>query len=87
MIPNERGHIDYVCAGNHDHSHCMFCDGGLWACAICGSFEGMVVTHCPGYLMPYEANDPVYNGQLDFMWGRWLNVPSEMARSIGRVPV
>jgi len=34
-------HVDYVCNGDcHDDSICMFCAGGLFACVVCGSFEG-----------------------------------------------
>jgi hypothetical protein len=69
-------HTTYVCPGNHDHSHCMFCDGGLFACSVCSSFEGATTTECPGRDMTPEERDAVYAGDLDFINGQWANTPS-----------
>lgn len=64
----ESGHVAYVCDSDHDdgRSHCQFCDGGLFSCTRCGSFEGMTTTHCPGRRMTGDEGDAVYAGKLDF---------------------
>ena len=28
--------------------HCPFCDGGLFACKVCGCAEGATTDDCPG---------------------------------------
>jgi 5'-deoxynucleotidase YfbR-like HD superfamily hydrolase len=61
----QSGHVAYVCDGDHD-GHCMFCDGGLFSCTRCGSFEGATTTRCPGRKMTAEEHDAVYDGRLDF---------------------
>jgi hypothetical protein len=43
---------------------CMFCDGGLGLCTVCGAFEGQLLPDCPGYgLAPWER-DACYHGHL-----------------------
>jgi hypothetical protein len=69
------GHTDFVCPGNHE-GHCMFCDGGLWACSVCGAFEGATTTDCPGTAVDHDTWTLVYEGQRDFRDGRWLDEPS-----------
>lgn len=66
-------HTDYVCTSDHDGGRrlCQFCDGGLWACSVCGSFEGATTTHCPGTWMYTEYGDRVYAGEIDFRDGEW----------------
>lgn len=61
----ESGHV----AVEHercDKDHCMFCDGGLFACERCGSLEGATTTRCPGRSMTAEEVEAVYDGRLDF---------------------
>jgi hypothetical protein len=60
------GHIAHQCAGGREDSACMFCDGGLFACSTCGSFEGATTTQCPGQPLTEEESDAVYAGYLDF---------------------
>ena len=69
------GHQQYVCPGYHD-TFCMFCDGGLFACTVCGSFEGACTTECPGRRMTETEADAVYDGTLDYRDGAWRGVPS-----------
>lgn len=45
----------------------MFCDGGLFACSVCSSFEGATTTECPGRQMTPEERDAVYAGDIDFI--------------------
>jgi len=54
-----------------DKPYCMFCEGGLSACTVCGAFEGATTTHCPGTDMYREYGDRVYNGLIDFRAGEW----------------
>ena len=80
----ESGHVALVHErGYHDDDYdagvsCMFCEGGLFACIKCGSFEGMTTTHCPGYGLDVMGNvgNAVYAGQLDFRDGEWVPVGS-----------
>lgn len=65
-------HTEYVCTKDHDRPGCMFCDGGLFSCSVCGSFEGATTTHCPGQEMYREYGDRVYAGQIDYRDGAWV---------------
>jgi hypothetical protein len=72
----ESGHVQYVCSDekkqSDSHNYCQFCEGGLFACTRCGSFEGATTTHCPGERMSYEVADAVYAGHKDFRNGEWV---------------
>lgn len=70
------GHTTYVCPGGHEGAHCQFCDGGLFACSVCDSFEGATTSACPGRKMSGEEIDAVYQGRLDFQHGQWIQAPS-----------
>ena len=63
-------HIEYVCPSDHDHP-CQFCDGGLFACSVCGAFEGATPDDCPGEQMTYEQSGKVYAGKLNYRDGAW----------------
>lgn len=54
-----------------DGQACMWCDGGLEYCKVCGSFEGATTTHCPGAQMDRFTIDKVYTTDLDFVNGSW----------------
>jgi hypothetical protein len=43
---------------------CMFCDGGLGLCTVCGAFEGQLLTHCPGYRLSEETLEACYRGNV-----------------------
>jgi len=64
------GHVEYICPGNHDRQ-CMFCDGGLFACDVCGAFEGATPDECPGERMRADQSDAVYRGKLNYRDGGW----------------
>lgn len=68
------GHVAFVC--KCDRTACMFCDGGLFACARCGSFEGATTTQCPGEQMTADQVDAVYAGTLDYRDGAWAQACS-----------
>lgn len=76
-------HTDYVCPGHdsdpHYRGYCQFCEGGLGACSVCGSFEGATTTHCPGYPMSEQTRDWVYDGVVDYRWGEWIDRPSRFS--------
>ncbi|MDV6309940.1 hypothetical protein [Gordonia amicalis] len=68
-------HVEYKCSfDRHEDggAHCMFCEGGLFACSVCGSFEGATTTQCPKESMTLEQCDAVYAGDLDYRNGKWL---------------
>lgn len=54
----------------------MFCDGGLFACSVCGALEGATPTECPGTQMDTDTVDLVYAGDMDFVQGAWRPQPS-----------
>jgi hypothetical protein len=74
--PRADGHVAHVCTRGHDGPGCMFCDGGLFLCDTCGSFEGATTSECPGRLLTAEESKRIYAGQLDFKGGAWVNAPS-----------
>jgi hypothetical protein len=59
-----------------DQTHCQFCDGGLFACTVCGALEGATPTHCPGKLMTGDQHDAVYEGRIDYRDDGWCPGPS-----------
>lgn len=68
------GHVLVVHGPDHhagDSGHCMFCDGGLGACSVCGAFEGAWPDECPDAIMTREQFDAVYAGTLNFRDGQW----------------
>ena len=52
---------------NPDCNGCMFCDGGLGWCVVCGAFEGQLLTSCPGYHLNEEALEACYRGNVKDM--------------------
>lgn len=76
VTKRQSGHVDYECERDHEDGTCMFCDGGLFACSRCGSFEGATTTHCPGVKMTADQHDAVYAGKLDFRSGQWVEAGS-----------
>jgi hypothetical protein len=69
-------HTTYICEQSHDGPGCMFCDGGLFLCSVCDSFEGATTSDCPATKMTQEQIDAVYAGTLNFRNGQWLREPS-----------
>ena len=48
-------------------------DGGLGVCKVCGGMEGSLTTDCPGERIPYEKDQEVYAGKIDYREGRgWV---------------
>jgi hypothetical protein len=73
-------HIWYVCgpdAHDNDDGHCMFCQGGLSACVVCGGLEGALTTQCPGRRLTEDEIDRVYGFLLDFNHNRWWEPSAE----------
>jgi hypothetical protein len=68
------GHEALECTCHEDR--CAFCEGGLFACVRCRSFEGATTTHCPGELITPKQADDVYDGKLDYQDGMWVDRPS-----------
>jgi hypothetical protein len=55
---------------------CFICEGGLFECVVCHSFEGATTTHCPGRRLTQQEMDAVYEGSLNFRDGAWHQEPS-----------
>lgn len=62
-------HIEFKC--NCYRTGCIFCDGGLFLCAVCNSFEGAMTTECPSRRMTSQESAEVYEGLVDFIGGKW----------------
>jgi hypothetical protein len=90
MAEHADGHIA-VKHTNCEATNCMFCEGGLFACTVCGSFEGATTTDCPGWDfrgvtvrstkaasgIEETLDDLVYAGQLDYRWDEgWVQAAS-----------
>lgn len=67
---DDTGHTDVTC--DCYRSGCNFCDGGLWACDVCGGLEGSMPSKCPGKQMTNEQRDAVYRGCLDYRDTGWV---------------
>lgn len=70
LVP--RQHVAYKCGPDCEKHACMFCQGGLFACAVCNSLEGATTTECPGKRMTADQSEKVYTGKLDFVGGKWV---------------
>jgi hypothetical protein len=56
---------------------CFICDGGLAACIRCNTSEGTLPTDCPGTHISWEDAERIYNGKLDYRFGRgWIEASS-----------
>ena len=47
-------------------------DGGLAVCKVCHCFEGGLATTCPGTTVSYDQQERIYNGEVDFVDGQWI---------------
>ena len=80
-MPRRDGHVSVQC-DKDENGHCprpavcQWCDGGLFACALCNSFEGATTTTCPEMPMDQAMIDRVYDGELNYRDGEWRNEPS-----------
>jgi hypothetical protein len=80
------GHVEYVCGGKGllcEEGRCQFCEGGLFACDVCGGFEGAATTDCPGRTV--HLADEVYAGRLDYRAGCWVAGPSLWSPALFRM--
>jgi hypothetical protein len=66
---------------------CQFCDGGLFACVVCGGFEGSLPTDCPGEKMGEAREEEVYAGAIDFREGKGWVAPDGTGSSMGDMDV
>ena len=65
-----REHTWYECKCNK--TGCMFCDGGLGACTVCGGFEGTLSTECAGRELHPNTLNAIWKGHIDYRDGRWV---------------
>lgn len=79
-----REHTIHKC--NCNKTGYQFCDGGLSCCNVCGCFEGMWTSECPGRRITEEEGDKIYKeGTLDFIDGEWKNQPSPHSPAFYRI--
>ncbi|UFT98123.1 hypothetical protein KO561_13015 [Radiobacillus kanasensis] len=53
-------------------------EGGLSICKVCKGAEGSLTTDCPGELIPYDLDQKVYKGEMDFIKDKgWVNNVSQ----------
>ena len=46
-------------------------EDGLRHCKVCGGGESSLTQECPGLRMPYDIEQAVMTGHLDFLDGQW----------------
>ncbi|MDF2650150.1 MAG: hypothetical protein K0Q73_5955 [Paenibacillus sp.] len=52
-------------------------DGGLALCKVCGGMEGSLTTDCPGEKIPFDQDQKVYRGEIDYVEGKgWVDKAS-----------
>lgn len=69
-------HVKYVCDGRCQDSgvtHCLYCDGCLFTCINCDCSEGTLPTDCPGIKIDEKKQMKIYNGEIDFIDGQWID--------------
>lgn len=49
-----------------------FTEEGLARCGVCGGAECSLTTDCPGEKIPYDMQDAICAGEIDFFSGVWL---------------
>lgn len=65
-------HTWYKYPKPHD-AGCMFCQGGLRHCTVCGGFEGTLTTDCCGRKITADEERRIYDlGTLDYRRGAWV---------------
>src|SRR5262249_13524984 len=52
--------------------NCQFCQGGLFACDVCGLCEGELTSECSGSHVSQDASAKCYNGTLNYICGEWV---------------
>lgn len=77
MGTTKSGHVWFECECNQ--TGCMFCDGGLGSCTVCGGFEGTLTHECCGYALDEHTLNAVYKGGLDYVHGKWVVAPKHIA--------
>lgn len=65
----ESGHI-FEYHSECDDMTCYVCN--LSVCMVCGAYEGGLSTECCGKRLSMDEVDRIYNGEVDFRYGRWL---------------
>ena len=71
------GHVRHNCRREHDGPGCVYCDGGLFTCRVCGGSEGALTTDCPGHHLDWTTLEEVYRGEKDYRHSTgWILQPS-----------
>lgn len=68
-------HVEYKCSEHGGCTalyHCMFCDGGLFLCTVCGQGEGELMPDCPG--APCKCAE----GTCENTPGAWCRIAREI---------
>lgn len=74
-FPRHKFHGAWCCdQGMNDYGDfaCVVCRSGLAWCETCGTCEGSLPTHCPGFILSPAQELAIMNGKLDYKNGRWL---------------
>ena len=56
---------------------CVFCDGGLGVCTVCGGFEGTLTEECCSFPLNEYLQEAIYKGGLNYVKGQWIVVQKE----------
>lgn len=75
-------HNNGECYDPYFNRPCMFCDGGLSGCEVCGAFEGAWPDDCPGKRMTAYQGEQVYAGLLNYRTGAWRSECCRVMRPV-----
>lgn len=83
MLPTTTsGHVPYDCSPDCSEPHCIYCQGGLLNCIVCGGAEAQAPSECPGVRMTPEQMDAVAARKLDFNGGKWVELAQKSAAEV-----
>ena len=65
-------HVWYECPQPCEKQNCVYCEGGLASCTVCGCAEGSLPSECPGKRVSEGDQERIYARKLDYRYGAWI---------------
>ena len=53
---------------------CSYCNGTVKHCVVCNCIDASLPTECPGHTVLIQRQELIYNGELDFQNGKWIDL-------------
>lgn len=66
-----REHTPHKCIQPCTQDYCVYCEGGLIFCTVCGGFEGSLTDVCCGFQLHSTVLEAIYKGGLNFLGNAW----------------